>query len=104
MNNTDTQALMTDDGWLQEYTLKQKLLQLTEDGWLTLTVTVPDTLSISPSRAERSEDFPDPTTPTTATSDPSSTSRLMLKQGNGPYHIIAGHEIKNEAGIRIQVG
>ena len=49
-------------------------------GVLTLTLTVPDSLSISPSRADSSDDFPDPTTPTTATSDPSSTSRLMLKE------------------------
>ena len=44
----------------------------------TLTATVPSSLSISPSRAESSEDFPEPTCPTTATREPSGIDTLSL--------------------------
>ncbi len=47
---------------------------------LTLTFTIPCSFSISPSMAEISELFPQPTGPTTANSSPSEMSRSTLKQ------------------------
>lgn len=47
---------------------------------LTLTVIVPSILSISPSRAESSEDFPEPTSPTTATREPSGMCTFKLER------------------------
>lgn len=44
----------------------------------TLTTTFPDTFSISPKIADRNEDFPQPTDPTTATSFPSGTLTVIL--------------------------
>ena len=45
----------------------------------TLTSTLPCSFSISPRKADRSEDLPAPTWPTTATSFPSVTPRLILQ-------------------------
>ena len=44
-------------------------------------MTVPECLTVSPSRAERSVDLPLPTCPTTATSCPAPTGRCRLKDG-----------------------
>ncbi len=46
----------------------------------TLTETAPLLFSVSPSMAESSEDFPLPTWPTTATSEPQGTLTLILLQ------------------------
>ena len=46
---------------------------------LTLMLALPVTHSISPSRADNKDDFPDPTEPTIATSDPSGMLMFMLR-------------------------
>jgi len=50
--------------------------------WLLITLidTFPSCFSISPSKAESREDFPDPTCPTTATSAPSGIRTLILRE------------------------
>ena len=49
----------------------------------TLILTLLASDSISPSIADNSDDFPEPTEPTTATSDPSGIFKLILNVTNG---------------------
>lgn len=55
-------------GWVRE-----------EQGGLTSMLTDPSTFNSSPSRADRREDFPAPTGPTTASRQPCGTVRLILR-------------------------
>ena len=50
--------------------------------YLPLILASPLTFIISPSKEERSEDFPDPTIPTTATKHPSGTFHVISRSGD----------------------
>lgn len=47
--------------------------------------TCPSTLSISAKSADSSDDFPQPTWPTTATREPSGMEKVMLKRQDAPW-------------------
>lgn len=53
----------------------------------TLTATLPSSLSISPSRADRREDFPEPTSPTMATRAPSGIHTFSLQTHVDKYKV-----------------
>ena len=52
---------------------------------LTVTTTFPSTLAISPIMADKREDLPHPTVPTTATSEPDGIQMLILQEDYKKY-------------------
>ncbi len=52
----------------------------------TLTLTFPEIFSISPRIQDNRDDLPQPTVPTTATREPSSTLTFILKKENNKYY------------------